>query len=74
MNIKTVAQNLRNTIASKEALLKDYQYLREPSAVRDYLEVNIDELKRILKDVESCSITTSISYDTDPMVEMFQEV
>jgi hypothetical protein len=54
MNIHTVADNLRNTIAGKEALLKDYQCLREPSAVRDYLEINIDELRRILADVEIC--------------------
>ena len=54
MNIQTVAQNLRKTIAGKEELLKEYQCLREPSAVRDYLEVNIDELKRILADVEQC--------------------
>ncbi len=54
MNIQTVAQNLRNTIAGKEKLLEEYQCLREPSAVRDYLEINIDELRRILQDVEKC--------------------
>ncbi len=54
MNIHIVRENLVKTIAGKEELLKGYQYLREPSAVRDYLEINIDELKKILADVEVC--------------------
>ncbi len=67
MNIYTVRDNLRNTIAGKEALLKDYQCLREPSAVRDYLEINIDELKRILQDVEQCcEQATAASWATNP--------
>lgn len=65
MNIQKVAQNLRNTITGKEALLEDYQYLREPSVVRDYLEVNIDELKSILADVEAC--IPCIAYDEAPV-------
>jgi len=65
MNIHTVAENLKNTIAGKE------QYLTECNAVlyKDFLEggaliavettakflkINIDELKRILQDVEKC--------------------
>jgi len=54
MNIHIVRDNLVKTIAGKEELLRDYRCLREPSAVRDYLEINIDELKRILADVEVC--------------------
>ncbi len=66
MNIQTVAQNLRNTIAGKEKLLEQYKKA-SLIAVRDdlpdritigamagFLSVNIDELKRILEDVESC--------------------
>ena len=60
MNIQTVATNLRNTIAGKEAHLAK---MREDIVkynqtvnytVAKYLEVNIDELKRILQDVEVC--------------------
>ena len=60
MNIQTVASNLRRTIAGKEAHLAK---MREDIVkynqtvnytVSKYLEVNIDELKRILQDVESC--------------------
>ena len=65
MNIQTVAENLRNTIAGKEDLLAVFskpenlahltdveKYGRE--AVNAFLKVNIDELKRILQDVEQC--------------------
>ena len=60
MNIQTVANNLRNTIAGKEAYLAQ---MREDIVkynqtvnytVAKYLEVNIGELKRILQDVEQC--------------------
>ena len=64
MNIQTVAQNLRKTIAGKEMLLESY---KNPSVGRkgvageaamyatiQFLEANIDELKRILQDVEQC--------------------
>ena len=60
MNIHQVAENLRNTIAGKEAHLAK---MREDIVkynqtvnytVAKYLEVNIDELRRILKDVEVC--------------------
>ncbi len=60
MNIQTVASNLRNTIAGKEAHLAK---MREDIVkynqtvnytVAKYLEINIDELKRILEDVEQC--------------------
>ena len=65
MNIQTVATNLRNTIAGKEAMLASHQaYLRSAGttgsenmaiyATVQFLGANIDELKRILGDVEQC--------------------
>ena len=55
MNIQTVANNLRNTIAGKEKLLADLTSRRiPPEATIHFLEINIDELKRILQDVEQC--------------------
>ena len=67
MNIQTVRDNLRNTIAGKEGYLKAltdsrkaYDSRWEPlkAAVNEstinFLEVNIDELKRVLQDVETC--------------------
>jgi hypothetical protein len=65
MNIQTVKQNLRNTIAGKEDLLavftkpENYDWLPQPDktardAVNAFLKVNIDELKRILADLEQC--------------------
>ena len=56
MNIQTVADNLRNTIAGKEMLLAEYSERKTPEhyAMCDMLEININELKRILQDVEQC--------------------
>jgi hypothetical protein len=65
MNIQTVASNLRHTIAGKEHMLDSHKrYLRgqgitgaetiASETIVKFLEINIDELKRILKDVESC--------------------
>lgn len=67
MNIQTVAQNLRNTIAGKEQALKEYNKALnvqiDPlevgermaiTATIEFLEINIAELRRILQDVESC--------------------
>ena len=62
MNIQTVAENLRNTIAGKERMLDAYRKIRDMNdgaamaveATRSMLEINIDELKRILQDVEAC--------------------
>jgi len=64
MNIQTVKTNLEKTIAGKEKLLSD---LRARTRVKrdsvdhivfvasiEFLKVNIDELKRILQDVEQC--------------------
>jgi hypothetical protein len=59
MNIETVAENLRNTIAGKEMLLETYKnpsVLTKPirETMTHMLEINIAELKRILEDVEQC--------------------
>ncbi len=63
MNIYTVAQNLRATIAGKEQMLAQYRTMTlvlrqdespEIYATVKFLEINIDELKRILQDVEQC--------------------
>ena len=67
MNIETVAENLRNTIAGKEQALADYNKVLniyiDPvadgermaiTATVEFLKINIDELKRILQDVEQC--------------------
>ena len=64
MNIQTVAQNLRNTIAGKEKMVSQLESRRNiPRAPGDqmamiatieFLQINIDELKRILQDVELC--------------------
>jgi hypothetical protein len=62
MNIQTVATNLRVTIAGKEIQLAQWEAARswknaDQQFVNEtvhYLEINIDELKRILQDVEQC--------------------
>jgi hypothetical protein len=60
MNIQTVAENLRNTIAGKEKYLAEWRAVKASADPMMYqtiigmLEVNIDELKRILQDVEQC--------------------
>ena len=68
MNISTVAENLRNTIAGKEKHLaglqecirgleaidcQDDSWFRATVTV-EFLAINIAELKRILADVEQC--------------------
>ena len=68
MNLQTVAENLRNTIAGKEKHLsglqecirgleaidcQDDSWFRATVTV-EFLQINVDELKRILADVESC--------------------
>jgi len=72
MNIQTVAENLRNTIAGKEMLLDTYKnpgILTKPirETMAHMLEVNIDELKRILQDVEQCV------FDYDELKEDLKE-
>ena len=55
MNIQTVADNLKNTIAGKEQMLVDLKGRRvTPEVSIHYLKINIAELKRILEDVEQC--------------------
>jgi len=63
MNIQTVAENLRNTIEGKEKYLTQQQLLLESGEPHErivtftmvkMLEINIDELKKILADVEQC--------------------
>jgi hypothetical protein len=63
MNIHTVRDNLKNTIAGKEKLLEAHRKvlclgtMAEDAALYatvSFLAVNIDELKRILQDVEVC--------------------
>lgn len=67
MNIQTVKQNLRNTIASKEQAVEEYRKVLNISidpldadermaitATIEFLKINVDELKRILADLEKC--------------------
>jgi len=61
MNIQTVAQNLRNTIAGKEAYLAQmkqdivkYNQTVNYAVAKFLEEVNLPELRAILKDVEQC--------------------
>lgn len=56
MNIYTVRDNLKKTIAGKQAMLDG---LRKDESTGYYvlsnmLEINIDELQKILVDVEKC--------------------
>lgn len=63
MNMQTVRNNLKLTIASKEQHLKtlkedllcgDYVNRVVTTSTIEFLQINIDELKRILNDVEQC--------------------
>jgi hypothetical protein len=63
MNIQTVAENLRNTIAGKVKHEAELEYALTLATMGErialtatlaYLQVNIGELKRILQDVEQC--------------------
>ena len=64
MNISTVANNLRATIAGKEKALALYESRKDIPRAPDnqvvmiatieFLKINIAELKCILKDVEAC--------------------
>ncbi len=66
MNIYTVRDNLKNTIANKEAYLASHtKYLESAGtsgpenmaiyATTEFLKININELKVILHDVEQCA-------------------
>lgn len=60
MNIYTVRDNLKNTIAGKEAYLAQMEqdivaYNQTVNyAVAKFLRINLDELRNILADVEVC--------------------
>lgn len=62
MNIQTVAENLRNTIAGKEKYLAEWNNADlvetadqiHRATIAGMLTINIAELKRILQDVEQC--------------------
>lgn len=65
MNIYTIRDNLKTTIAGKEKMLAEYRNARENNALAQtpdaaiyatvaFLEINLAELKRILQDVEQC--------------------
>jgi hypothetical protein len=69
MNIQTVAENLKNTIKGKQAMLdglndngKEGYYI-----IKQWLEINIDELTKILTDVEQCV------FDYDELKEDLKE-
>ena len=68
MDIFTIRDNLVRTIANKQAMLKgiknpDDMFNMEARmvaiATRGFLEVNIDELQKILADVEQCIVDDS---------------
>ena len=62
MNLQIVITNLKNTIAGKENYLATLGNTRDMNAgvamateaTRAMLEININELRRILQDVEQC--------------------
>lgn len=65
MNIQTIRDNLKTTIAGKEKMLAEYRNARGNNALAQtpdaaiyatvaFLEINLAELKRILQDVEQC--------------------
>jgi hypothetical protein len=64
MNIQTVRDNLKNTIAGKEKYIAEWNnaVLVETSdkihraTIVGMLEANINELKGILQDVEQCVV------------------
>ena len=65
MNIQTVAENLRNTIAGKEKYLEEVRKARSLAsreedhalfATQEFLKINIDELNRILDDLVECEV------------------
>ena len=77
MNLQTVITNLKNTIAGKEEALALYESRQDiPRAPGDqmaivatieFLKVNINELKRILQDLELCAKQASDdSWITNP--------
>jgi hypothetical protein len=76
MNLSTVANNLRATIAGKEQMLAHMNencgyastgQVMAHNATVEFLKINIDELKRVLRDVEQCAKQASDdSWITNP--------
>ena len=54
MNVYQVRDNLKNTIKNKRELLVDISDDSSDDLVAQFLNINIDELERILIDVEIC--------------------
>lgn len=85
MNIQTVRDNLRNTIAGKEKMLEkmhpnnpfqtEYMDGAEKAAyyaTKEFLKVNINELQRILTDVEACMEWDQCALSTFEKLEEFK--
>jgi hypothetical protein len=78
MNIYTIRDNLKNTIAGKEEMIVDKTWLAESPyagdirraadmAAVEFLKINLNELKRILDDVEMCCAQfTESSWESNP--------
>ena len=54
MNVYQVRDNLKNTIKNKRELLVGISDDSSDNLVAKFLNINIDELERILVDVEIC--------------------
>lgn len=75
MNLQTVADNLRATIAGKEYMLQELIGMKANDIAKsiandatiEFMKVNIAELKSILQDVEQCAKQASDdSWITNP--------
>lgn len=79
MKIQTIIENLRNTIAGKEKYLTEWKNVDvvdtadriHRATIVGMLELNIEELKRILADVELCYTSDSDGYE--PVIKHFQD-
>ena len=68
MTIETVVSNLRNTIKGKEQLVAHYREVAANQGtpgninfvMATFVQGNIDELKRILQDVEQCIVVEEV--------------
>ncbi len=54
MNVYQLRDNLKNTIKNKRELLVATSVVSFDDLVAQFLKINIDELERILVDVEIC--------------------
>jgi hypothetical protein len=69
MNVYTVRDNLKKTIANKQAMLNGLRKSDEEGyyIITQWLEINIDELQKILADVEiCCTQATEASWALNP--------